>query len=144
MNLRAVQLQRSRPVQVLLAFKNQLGFPKHLERFVTLLVVRQRDPDEGHRFRLLVAHCELFETVGRPLGQRQGVAGKVQLEINLGFIEIAECGVALASLSVEVLTQLIKALNRSAVTAAQKRKVSLIVAGLNVKFAEVELLADLP
>ena len=89
MNLRAVQLQRSRPIQVVLPFKNLLGFAKHLERFVTLLVVGQSNADESQRFRLLIAHGELLETPGCPLGQCERVAGKVQLKIDLGFIQIA-------------------------------------------------------
>ena len=63
-------------------------------------------------------------------GERGRIVGKIQLNVNSGFVQITQCVMPAAGL-LEVLTKSSKRLEGVTVTSSQKVQISAIVLGLH-------------
>jgi hypothetical protein len=90
MNFRAVQIEQSDPVLILLQLENLLRRTEHTKRFGKAAQLHQRHSIKRGCLRLFVTKTELFELLSGANSERGGVVGKVQLEIDFGFVEVAQ------------------------------------------------------
>ncbi len=89
LHLGAVQFERRCPVKVVLLFEYSLRLGKDFERLRRLLNVHQPNAHKRPGFGFLVFHAELLEALGGSLGEVESVTGKVQVQIDLRFIQVA-------------------------------------------------------
>ena len=96
-DIRLMQVQYSHPVSIAFQLESLLCRLEHFQRFGEALHLHERNTIISPRFRFFVAHPDIAELFDRPLRKGRSVFRQVELQVNLGFVEVAQSDVARAA-----------------------------------------------
>src|SRR4030095_6490583 len=108
-----------------------------------LAVLSERDTEKNGSFRMLIAHVQVLERLHRRSGELRRVVRQIQLKVNLGFVKVTECGVALACVLLEEQAEPSKLFHVFHVPPAKKVQIGSVVAGLRRELAQSQAFANL-
>src|SRR5689334_10354346 len=117
MNFRPIHVDQSNPISIVFELENALSRLEDLECFVEAAELSQRDAVERRRLALFIPQTQLLELVGGRNGKSRRILGEIELKVDLGFVQVAECIVPPASGLIELFTKPCEMLERSAVPA---------------------------
>src|SRR5215831_16108261 len=97
MDIRSVNVEQSNPIAVSFDFELFLSHTKGFQRLIEASHLHESNAIKRPSLRFFIAHSDLIESFHCPVRKDCSVSGKIELEVNLGFVEIAQSDVTLAS-----------------------------------------------
>src|SRR2546426_725753 len=144
MHFRAIEIQQTHPVRVAGFFEYLLGIAKRIQSLCEPPQLHESDAVVRCGPALFEWHSEFCEFEDGTLRENCRVFREAKLNVNFGFVQIAQRAVALAARNLEPFAETAKRVQGLTISAPQKLKIRAVVAGLCGKLEKLRVVAQSP